>query len=292
MNYLIALSVPFLWGTSYAVIGSYLTDIPAPWLALLRALPAGIILLALKPKRCTLPLSQMLLISLGNIALFFPLLMCAIYLLPGSVAGTLGATFPLVMMLFNWLIYKVKPNITSLACAIVGLIGVTMLLNPNTDVNPLGVLAAFSAISIMSITSIWMKRLVISDVLNVSAWQLITGGMLMLPFAYLQSGPLEPPSLEMWPALIWLIGLNTAYGYWAWVRSLKLLGTETMGVFSLLNPMVAVLLGVLLMGEHLDSLQNIAIILIFAALLLATPASNTIAKYLLKILKIGKLKQQ
>jgi len=292
MNYLIALSVPFLWGTSYAVIGSYLTDIPAPWLALLRALPAGIILLALKPKRCTLPLSQMLLISLGNIALFFPLLMCAIYLLPGSVAGTLGATFPLVMMLFNWLIYKVKPNITSLACAIVGLIGVTMLLNPNTDVNPLGVLAAFSAISIMSITSIWMKRLVISDVLNVSAWQLITGGMLMLPFAYLQSGPLEPPSLEMWPALIWLIGLNTAYGYWAWVRSLKLLGTETMGVFSLLNPMVAVLLGVLLMGEHLDSLQNIAIILIFAALLLATPASNTIAKYLLKILKTGKLKQQ
>jgi len=292
MNYLIALSVPFLWGTSYAVIGSYLTDIPAPWLALLRALPAGIILLALKPKRCTLPLSQMLLISLGNIALFFPLLMCAIYLLPGSDAGTLGATFPLVMMLFNWLIYKVKPNITRLACAIVGLIGVTMLLNPNTDVNPLGVLAAFSAISIMSITSIWMKRLVISDVLNVSAWQLITGGMLMLPFAYLQSGPLEPPSLEMWPALIWLIGLNTAYGYWAWVRSLKLLGTETMGVFSLLNPMVAVLLGVLLMGEHLDSLQNIAIILIFAALLLATPASNTIAKYLLKILKIGKLKQQ
>jgi len=282
MNYLIALSVPFLWGTSYAVIGMYLTDIPAPWLALLRALPAGLILLALKPKRCTLPNSQMLLISLGNIALFFPLLMCAIYLLPGSVAGTLGATFPLVMMLFNWLIYKVKPNAKSLLCAILGLVGVAMLLNPSVDVNPLGVIAAFSAISIMSITSIWMKRLVIDDVLNVSAWQLITGGILMLPFAYLYSGPLELPTIDMLPGLIWLIGLNTAYGYWAWVRSLKLLGTETMGIFSLLNPLVAVLLGVYLMGEHLDALQNIAIVLIFSALLFSTPASTKMLRYLVK----------
>ena len=274
MNYIIALSVPILWGTSYAVIGIYLTDIPAPWLALLRALPAGLLLLMLKPKLYSLPLSQLVLISLGNIALFFPLLMTAIYLLPGSVAGTLGATFPLVMMLFNWLIYKVTPNPIKLLSALIGLIGVALLLNPEANVNGWGVLAAFGAISTMSITSIWMKRLVINDILNVSAWQLIIGGLLMLPFVYLHSGPLSLPAPDAWIGLAWLIICNTAYGYWAWVRSLKLLGTETMGVFSLLNPLVAVLLGVFLVGEHLDSKQIYAIIIIFSALLLATSGAK------------------
>ncbi|NQZ30289.1 MAG: EamA family transporter [Oceanospirillaceae bacterium] len=285
MNYLIALSVPILWGTSYAVIGLYLTDIPAPWLALLRALPAGLLLLMLRPRRFSLPFTSMVLISLGNIALFFPLLMTAIYLLPGSVAGTLGATFPLVMMLFNWLIYKVKPNPRKLLCALVGLVGVTLLLNPEANVNYWGVLAAFGAISVMSITSIWMKRLVINDILNVSAWQLIIGGTLMLPFVYWHSGPLPVPGADTWVGLAWLIILNTAYGYWAWVRSLKLLGTETMGIFSLLNPLVAVLLGVFLVGEHLDTKQLYAITLIFAALLLSSAGAKQTSVNLWRLLR-------
>ncbi len=288
MTYIIALSVPILWGTSYAVIGIYLTDIPAPWLALLRALPAGLILLMLRPRLCSLPIKDMVLISLGNIAFFFPLLMTAIYLLPGSVAGTLGATFPLVMMLFNWLIYKVKPNLRKLACALAGLVGVILLLNPEANVDGWGVLAAFGAISIMSITSIWMKRLVINDVLNVSAWQLIIGGTLMLPFVYSYSGPLTLPASEAWIGLAWLIILNTAYGYWAWVRSLKLLGTETMGIFSLLNPLVAVLLGVFLIGEHLDTKQIFAITIIFTALLLSTAGAKKIISSARRILPIQK----
>ncbi|MFT5707830.1 MAG: putative blue pigment (indigoidine) exporter [Oceanospirillaceae bacterium] len=271
MNYLIAMSVPILWGTSYAIIGLFLLEIPAPWLAVWRALPAGIILLMLKPKLCTLSKRDMLFISLGNIAIFFPLLITAIYLLPGSVAGTLGATFPLVMMLFNWIIYKVVPNGKYIVSSIIGLIGVMLLLNPTADVNIFGVIAAFSAISIMSITSIWMKRLVIDDVLNVAAWQLIIGGVLMLPFAYLAAGAFEMPDIKALPGLLWLVVLNTAYGYWAWVRSLQILGTQIMGVLSLLNPLIAVLLGVFIMSETLDNLQFTGIALIFGALLMLTP---------------------
>jgi len=281
MNYLIALSVPLLWGTSYALIGLYLLDIPAPWLAVWRALPAGILLFMLRPKSISLPKSQMLLISLGNIAVFFPLLITAIYLLPGSVAGTLGATFPLVMMLFNWLIYKVVPQLKFVLSALIGLFGVTLLLNPDADVNLWGVAAAFAAISSMSVTSVWMRRLVIDDVLNVSAWQLMIGGALMIPFATYSAGAFSMPSSDTWPALIWLVVLNTAYGYWAWVRSLKMFGTDTMGIFSLLNPLMAVLLGVFLMQEQLDNLQILGISLIFTALLMPTTAFKQAAALIL-----------
>jgi probable blue pigment (indigoidine) exporter len=278
MKYLIAMSVPILWGTSYAIIGLFLIDIPAPWLAVWRALPAGLLLLSLKPILCSLSKREMLLISLGNIALFFPLLMTAIYLLPGSVAGTLGATFPLVMMFFNWVIYKVVPSVKYIISALIGLFGVTLLLNPSSDINIWGVIAAFSAISIMSITSIWMKRLIIDDVLSVAAWQLTIGGVLMLPFAYITAGAFTIPSIQAWPGLAWLVIINTAYGYWAWVRSLKLLGTEVMGILSLLNPLIAVLLGVFLMSEKLDPLQFAGICFIFLALLMLMPIRKLLAK--------------
>lgn len=270
MNYLIALSVPILWGTSYAIIGTFLTEIPSQWLAVWRALPAGILLFLLRPKLMVLPWRQMLLISLGNITLFFPLLMTAIYLLPGSVAGTLGATFPLIMMLFNWLIFNVKPKMTMLICAAIGIFGVSLLLNPSVDVNLYGVYSAFAAISVMSLTSIWIKKINITDIINVSAWQLILGGLLLIPFAWLTAGPFQLPTSHAAPGLIWLICLNTAYGYWAWVRSVKQLGTELMGLFSLLNPMTAVALGVFLMGEVLDSLQQLGILLVLIALIAPT----------------------
>ena len=278
MQYLIAMSVPILWGTSYAIIGLFLIDIPAPWLAVWRALPAGLLLLLLRPTFCSLSKREMLLISLGNIALFFPLLMTAIYLLPGSVAGTLGATFPLVMMFFNWVIYKVVPSVKLIISALIGLFGVVLLLNPSSDINIWGVVAAFSAISIMSITSIWMKRLVIDDVLNVAAWQLTIGGVLMLPFAYLTAGAFTLPDTQAWPGLVWLVVINTAYGYWAWVRSLKLLGTEVMGILSLLNPLIAVLLGVYLMSEKLDPLQFTGIAFVFCALLMLMPIRKLLGK--------------
>lgn len=44
----------------------------------------------------------MLAISLCNISFFFVLLFIAAHRLPGSVAGTLGATLPLMVLLLQW----------------------------------------------------------------------------------------------------------------------------------------------------------------------------------------------
>lgn len=94
MPLLIALLAPLLWGSTYAVVSLYLTDYSPYWVAVWRALPAGILLLLLHPRRPPLTWSRQFLLAFCNITAFFALLFVAAYRLPGAVAGTLGATLP------------------------------------------------------------------------------------------------------------------------------------------------------------------------------------------------------
>ena len=83
---------PAVWGSTYIVTTEALpADYPVT-LAALRALPAGLLLLAIT--RC-LPsrawLGRTFLLGSFNFALFWVLLFVAAYRLPGGIAATLGS---------------------------------------------------------------------------------------------------------------------------------------------------------------------------------------------------------
>ena len=78
--------------------------------------------------------------------------------------------------------------------------------------------------------------------------------------------PLPQPASA--PGLLWLILLNTALAYWAWLWGPKRHGPEVMGMLALTNPMVAVSCGVLMVGETLDVRQWLGIGVILASLFL------------------------
>ena len=67
MPLLIALLAPLLWGSTYAVVSLYLTDYSPYWVAVWRALPAGILLLLLHPRRPPLTWSRQFLMAFCNI---------------------------------------------------------------------------------------------------------------------------------------------------------------------------------------------------------------------------------
>ena len=81
MNIFLAMIPAFFWGTTYAMTQFTLPDWPPLLLGAIRALPAGLLLLALKP---SLPnkTDWPVLIKLGaiNIALFFSLIFICFYL--------------------------------------------------------------------------------------------------------------------------------------------------------------------------------------------------------------------
>ncbi|WKE64876.1 EamA family transporter [Gallaecimonas kandeliae] len=268
MSYLIALLAPLLWGSTYAVVSLSLAGLPPFWVAAWRALPAGLLLLMLVRRRPPLPWGKLLLLSFCNIGAFFCLLFLAAYRLPGAVAGTLGATLPLALMLVAWLRYGQRPGLRWLLLALVGLAGVALLLNPSAHLDPIGVLCALGATLLIAQATLWMQRWPVSDLLGLTAWQLALGGAMLVPMAWLLAGPMPLPPASALPGLAWLVLANTALAYWAWIRSIKAVGPQVMGMLALTNPLVAVGLGTSLVNEHLGQSQWLGIGLILSSLLL------------------------
>lgn len=268
MPLLIALLAPLLWGSTYAVVSLYLTDYSPYWVAVWRALPAGLLLLLLHPRLPPLPWGKPCLLAFCNITAFFALLFVAAFRLPGAVAGTLGATLPLVLMLLAWLQDGTRPSLKWLLLGLMGLVGVLLLLNPSANLDPVGVTCALLATLLIGQSSRWMRRWPVNDLLALTAWQLLLGGLMLIPLAWWLAGPMPLPRPASAPGLLWLILLNTALGYWAWLWGLKHHGPEVMGMLALTNPMMAVSLGVLMVGETLDGRQWLGIGVILLSLFL------------------------
>ena len=97
---------PAVWGSTYLVTTEALPAGYPVTVAALRALPAGLLLLALT--RCLPPrawLGRVFLLGGFNFALFWTLLFVAAYRLPGGVAATLGAlqAMMVIFMARGWL---------------------------------------------------------------------------------------------------------------------------------------------------------------------------------------------
>lgn len=262
---------PIAWGATYFVTSQFLpADYPL-WGGVIRALPAGILLLVItrrRPRGSSWWKSAVL--GALNVGAFFVLVYLAAQLLPSSIASTLMATSAAVMMLLAWPILGDRPRLLSLAGAIIGFAGVAiMLANGDATANPWGVVASLAAMTMSSIGYVFAKRWTTSTpVLATTAWQLVAGGLIVAPIAVAVEG--APPALDL-PAIAafaFVSFIATALAFVAWFTGLRHLPAGTVGLVGLLNPVTGVLLGVLLAGEAFGILQVIGVALVLTGVLL------------------------
>ncbi|NUR51654.1 MAG: EamA family transporter, partial [Hamadaea sp.] len=183
---LVTAIAPVAWGSNYFVTHQFLpADFPL-YGAAIRALPAGLLLLLV---RRTLPHGswwwKSLVLGTLNVGAFFALIYVAAQLLPTSVAATIMATSPVVMMLLAWSALADRPRVAQLAGAGIGIAGVgIMVLDGGASVNLGGVLASVAAMTMSSLGYVlakkWSRDL---DVFSLTSWQLVAGGLVLLPFA-------------------------------------------------------------------------------------------------------------
>ncbi len=261
---------PILWGTTYFITGRYLAEWPALWLSVMRAIPPGLLLLAIRPAK--VPWRQvpyLLLISFLYIGAFFPLLFISALYLPGSVAGTLAATLPLVLLGLQWLFLHKRPSRQALICALLGLGGIMLLLGPGAELNWIGVGAALTSVLLIGICSLLLQqRPWHGELISFTGWQLLLGGLMILPLAFWMEGAMPIPAGDDWFGLLWLILLNSALAYVLWLWGMAHLPLNRLGLMTLLNPLTAVLAGSMLMHEALSHWQWLGVLTVFASLLL------------------------
>lgn len=270
---LVTAIAPIAWGSSYVVTRQLLPAESPLWGGLLRALPAGLILLLISRK---LPTGswwwRSLLLGALNVGGFFVLIYIAGQRLPSSLAATLMSTSALVMMLFAWAMLRQRPRVIAVLGALVGLVGVAIMLGLGggpVDLWGVGVsLGAMVASSFGYIlTARWGADI---PALTMSSWQLVGGSLLLIPVAILVEG--APPVLTPSSALgfAYLTVIATAVAYVAWFAGLRRLPAGVVGVVGLLNPVTGVVLGVAIAGEAFGLTQGIGLALVLGGIALGS----------------------
>lgn len=268
---------PIIWGSSYIVTTEMLPDGFPLTVALLRALPAGLILLLVVRQ---LPpagwRTRVFILGALNFAVFWSMLFVAAYRLPGGVAATLGAIQPLLVLFLARFALGSGITILGVIAAISGLIGVAMLvLGPTSSLDPIGIAAAlFGAASMAAGTVMTRKWQPPVSPLTFTAWQLTAGGLLLIPVALIIEPGFPMPTPVNLAGLVWLGLIGAALTYFLWFRGIARLGPTTVTSFGFLSPTSAVLLGWVILGEALSPLQMTGVIVVLVSIWLGQRAAR------------------
>jgi probable blue pigment (indigoidine) exporter len=255
---LVTATAPAVWGSTYVVTTTLLPD-GRPLLAgVLRALPAGLLLLAVTRR---LPTGswwwRSAVLGTLNIGAFFALLFVSAYRLPGGVAAVLGATGPLLVLALGAALLGERATRRAVTSALVAAGGVSLtVLTAEARLDLWGVAAGLAGAGSMALglvlTRRWGRP---APALTTTAWQLTAGGLVLLPVALLAEGP--PPALS--PTAIggfaYLSLVGSALAYTLWFRGLERLPAASVSLLGQLSPVVAAALGWAVLRQALTPVQ-------------------------------------
>lgn len=279
LDTLLAALAPVIWGSTYIVTsqmlppGYPLTD------AVLRALPAGLLLLALTrrlPPRAWL--GKLAVLGALNFAIFWAALFVSAYRLPGGVAATLGAVQPLLVLLLARLLLETPIRPLGLLAAVSGLGGVALLLlGPGARLDGPGTAAALlGALSMAAGVVLTRKWHPPVPALTFTAWQLTAGGLLLLPAALLLEPALPPLTAVNVAGFVWLGLFGAALTYFLWFRGIARLGPAGVTGLGFLSPLTAVLLGWAVLGEALTPAQLLGAAVVLGSVRLSGLAARPV----------------
>lgn len=222
---------------------------------------------------------------LGN----FLFTLCMIYgvsMTSAVSAGVIMATIPAVIALMSWMFLKerIGPRIwAAVACGALG-IGLLSLSKPSNSAAAaqeaawLGNLLVFAAVLCEASYAVIGKKLTaVLSPKRISAIINLWGFVLMTPFGlYAVIGfDFAPVRPGIWLLLVFYALAASVWTVWLWMTGLKSVPAAQAGVFTVMLPVSAALVGVLALGEALTAVQMLAFAVSLAGILLATLPRRT-----------------
>lgn len=218
---------------------------------------------------------------LGNF-LFSVCMLFGVSMTSAVSAGVIMASIPAAVAVLSWLFLRERIGARvwgAVACAMAGiaLLGLAQPAHPGTGTgapNPwLGNLLVFGAVLCEAAYAVIGKKLTgtlgpkrITSLINLWGFALVTPLGLYQAMSF-DFGGVAPGT---WLLLVFYSLAASIWTVWLWMTGLKHVPAALGGVFTVMLPVSAALVGVLVLGEPLGGLQALAFALALAGVLLAT----------------------
>lgn len=186
-----------------------------------------------------------------------------------GVAALAVATVPLFTLLCGYF-WGARNTRLEWAGIVLGLIGIAMLnLGSNLQSSPLGAALLIFAAATWAFGSVWSKHLPLPQGAMASAVEMLVGGVVLLIASAVSGEHLEKvPPIEGWAALAYLTVFGSIIAFNAYMYLLKHVRPAAATSYAYVNPAVAVLLGIVFVGETIGIEEALAMAVIISAVVL------------------------
>jgi len=285
-------AIYLLWGATYLAVAVAIRSIPPLMLMATRSIVGGLILLAcvkLAGRPTGSPRTWAFAAACG--VLFFVgchgVLAHAQQHVPSGLAAVLLATIPFWIVIAKTLLTGSKPTLKNLGVLTPGIVGVGLIAWQQTGPNSSGPNGA-DIVLLLGASASWAIGTILSEAyagssspIALSGAQLVTGGLVLLAlsiaFGELRSFDVSGISLASFGAWLYLVIAGTVLGFAAYIWLLKHISPTLVSTYTFVNPVVALLLGWFVLGEHPTALMLAGTALVVtsvAGLLLVGASSN------------------
>ncbi|HET8757789.1 MAG TPA: EamA family transporter [Solirubrobacteraceae bacterium] len=272
-------TVYLVWGSTYLAIRVMVETLPPLLGAGVRFLVAGVVMLVVLSFRRSVRPTRAQLFSALLVGILLPganaVITVAEQKVPSSLAALLIASVPLWVILLRRSAGEPVPR-ASVGAVLVGFVGVALLLRPgeqSADATVLGLGACVIAALMWASGSFASPRLKLpQDGLVSTAWQMLLGGLVItvVGLAAGEAGDVEPGafSARSLVALAYLIAFGSWFAFTAYAWLLQNAPISRVATYAYVNPVVAIVLGWLVLDEVITPITLIGATIIVASVAL------------------------
>ena len=258
------LIVYIVWGSTYLGIRVAVQEgsgFPPMIMSATRVFAGSLILVALarfiQKQSLRLTKEEWVVLSISGLALWWGgngLLAIAETTVPSGYAALIISCTPIWVAIIESILDKKRPSVFLVISLLIGVAGIAVLNWPAIVAGNLNDLKGLFLLIIAGLSwgagSIYQKRKNIHTTPEISsAVQQFTGGIALLITSFIISEPTMNPVPSAWWAWGYLIIFGSVIAFTSFVKALKLLPPNIVFTYAFVNPVVAIVLGFIILGE-------------------------------------------
>ena len=272
-------TIYIVWGSTYLAIRVMVETVPPLLGAGTRFLVAGAVMVVVLSFRRSVRPTRAQLLSALLVGILLPganaVVTVAEQEVPSSLAALLIASVPLWVILLRRTAGEPVPR-ASVGAVLVGFAGVALLLRPGEqsgDATLLGLVACVIAALMWASGSFASPKLQLPrDGLVSTAWQMLLGGLVItiVGLAVGEAGDVEPAafSARSLVALAYLVAVGSWFAFTAYAWLLQNAPISRVATYAYVNPVVAIVLGWLVLDEVITPITLIGAAIIVVSVFL------------------------